>query len=384
MALRDVLKRTFARVGLAPFLAGNRVEVLMDGGPFFGRILEAIESARRYVFLESYIVVADRTGWRVARALAARAKQGVEVAFIIDAYGSLTLDPEYTSFLRGAGVKVLNFRPIFRSTQKLPFWRKRNHRKVLIVDGDVGIVGGMNISDDYAAIEDGGEGWHDCAVRIQGPAVASLEAMFRRIWRESSSEDLISVFRPGESYPEGDQVRFLANFGRRDRAFVRRAYLLAFLAAEKTIRIMNAYFVPDRVLLRALARAVKRGVKVEVIVAAATDIKSVFFATRSLYSKMLKSGIDLYEWEERVLHAKIAVVDGTWSTIGSSNLDYFSSFRNLEVNAGILGERVGGELDDQFQVDRARSKKIAYSEWKKRPFWMKVVDWFFSFFRPLL
>jgi cardiolipin synthase len=127
---------------------------------------------------------------------------------------------------------------------------------------------------------------------------------------------------------------------------------------------------------------VKRGVKVEIIVAAATDIKSVFFATRSLYSKMLKNGIDLYEWEERILHAKIAVVDGTWSTIGSSNLDYFSSFRNLEVNAGILGERIGGELDDQFSVDRARSRKIEYAEWKKRPFWMKVIEWFFSFIRP--
>jgi cardiolipin synthase A/B len=384
MALRDVLKRRLARVGLAPFVPGNRVEVLFDGGPFFGRLLDEIVAAQRYVFLESYIVVADATGWKVAHALADRARAGVEVALILDAYGSLTLDPGFVTFLREAGVKVLIFRPILMMTQRLPFWRRRNHRKLLVADGHVGIVGGMNISDDYAAIEDGGHGWHDCAVRIEGPAVATLEAMFRTLWRESGGPDLESVFREGATYPEGDQVRFIANFARRDRAYVRRAYLLAFLAAEKTIRIMNAYFIPDRVLLRSLIRAARRGVRVEVIVAAATDIKSIYYATRSLYSKMLRNGIEVYEWEERVLHAKIAVVDGAWSTIGSTNLDHFSSFRNLEVNAGILGERIGGELDDQFAVDRARSKKIDFAAWKKRPFWIKVVEWWCGLFRKLL
>ena len=166
MALRDVLKRALTRAGLPPFVPGNRVEVLVDGGPFFARFLEAIREAKRYVFLESYIVEADTTGWKIAKALAERAREGVEVAFIIDAYGSLTLDPEYIDFLREAGVKVMNFRPIWKWTKGVPFWRKRNHRKLLVIDGDVGIVGGMNIFDHYAAVEDGGQGWHDCAVKI--------------------------------------------------------------------------------------------------------------------------------------------------------------------------------------------------------------------------
>ncbi len=383
MALRNVLRRTFARVGSAPFIAGNRVEVLLDGGPFYRGLLAAIAGAERYVFLESYIVAADGTGWRVAEALAERARHGVEVAFLIDGYGSLMLDPEYLTFLREAGVKVLIFRPVVLFARRLPFWRRRNHRKLLVVDGRIGIVGGMNISDDYAAVEDGGRGWHDCAVRVEGPAVVTLETMFRRLWSESRGSDLESVFREGPTFPEGDQVRFLANFARRDRSFIRRAYLLAFLAAERSIRIMNAYFIPDRVLLRSLIRAARRGVKVEVIVAGATDVKSALYATRSLYSKMLKQGIELYEWEERVLHAKIAVVDGTWSTIGSSNLDYFSSYRNLEVNAGLLGDRIGGQLEDQFDVDRARSRKIDYAAWKKRPLWSKLVEWFFGLLRAL-
>jgi cardiolipin synthase A/B len=384
MALRDVLKRMFARVGLAPFIPGNRVEVLMDGGPFFRGLLKAIASAERYIFLESYIVVADATGLKVARALIDRAKAGVEVAFIIDAYGSLTLDPAYLVLLREAGVKVHVFRPIFMMAQKLPFWRRRNHRKLVVVDGKVGIVGGMNISDDYAAPEDGGRDWHDCGVRVEGPAVAALEAMFRRLWSSTGEGALVSGFRQGPTFPEGDQVRFIGNFARRDRSSIRRTYLLAFIAAERSIRITNAYFVPDRVLLRALIRAARRGVKVEIIVGAATDIKSIYYATRSLYSKMLKSGIDLYEWEERVLHAKIAVVDGSWCTIGSTNLDYFSSFRNLEVNAGILGDRIGNELEDQFAVDRARSKRVDLAEWKKRPFWIKVIEWFAGLGRKLL
>lgn len=377
MALRDVFKRGFERRGRSPFVEGNRVELLFDGGPFFRRFIEAVKQAERYVYIESYIVVADTTGWRVAKALAEKAREGVEVAFCIDGYGSLTLDASYLELLRDAGVKVLLFRPPSLTKRRWP-WRKRNHRKIVVVDGRVGIVGGMNISDDYASVEDGGRGWRDTAVAVEGPAVAILESMFRRVWATNGGEDLQSVYRSAPPDPDGEAVRFLANFGRRDRAFIRRAYLIAIIGAESSVRIMNAYFMPDRVLVRALIRAARRGVRVELILAGATDVKSALYASRSLYSKLLKHGIDVYEWSERVLHAKTAVIDGMWTTVGSSNLDYLSSFRNLEVNAGIIGERIGSDMEKQFALDRARSKRIELEAWKQRPFWMKTVEWFFS------
>lgn len=377
VALRDVFKRAFERRGRAPFIEGNHVEVLIDGGPFFRRFIDAVKQAERYVYIESYIVSADTTGWRVAKALAERAREGVEIAFCIDGYGSLTLEAGYLDFLRGAGVKVLLFRPLSLTKRRWP-WRKRNHRKIVVVDGRIGIVGGMNISDDYASIEDGGRGWRDTAVSVEGPAVAILESMFRRVWAKNGGADLESVYRSTRPDPDGEAVRFLANFGRRDRAFIRRAYLLAIIGAESTVRIMNAYFIPDRVLVRALIRAAKRGVRVELILAGATDVKSALYASRALYSKLLKNGIHVYEWSERVLHAKTAVIDGMWATIGSSNLDYLSSFRNLEVNAGIIGERIGRDMEHQFERDRSRSKEIELEVWKRRPLWMKLVEWFFS------
>lgn len=381
MAIRDFLRR-FQRALPLPFVPGNRVTCLVDGGPFFSGIEEAIRSAARTVFVETYILRADKTGWRIANALIERSKAGVEVALCFDSYGSLGLDRALIDALNAAGVKTLEFRPISPLRGIWP-WRKRIHRKSVIVDARIGIVGGQNICDDYAAIEDGGKGWRDTSVRVEGPAVVQLEAMFRRMWAEAKGAELTTASHAAEPFPEGHQVRFLGNFARRDRAFIRKAYVLAILGAEKSIRICNAYFVPDRVLTRALIRAAKRGVKTEIIIGAATDITAVLHMSRGLYSRLLFNGIKVYEWHDRILHAKTAVIDGEWSTVGSSNLDNLSSFRNLEVNATILGERVGGALDDQFELDRARSHPILPESWAKRPWVQRVIEWFFGHFRGL-
>jgi cardiolipin synthase len=381
LALRDFFRR-FQRALPLPFVAGNRVALLVDGGAFFKAVDEAIASAQRTVFVETYILRADKTGWRVANALADRARAGVECALVYDAYGSLGLDSALIDFLREAGVKTLDYRPISPFRGIWP-WRKRIHRKSVIVDARIGIVGGQNICDDYAAVEDGGKGWRDTSVRVEGPAVVQLEAMFRRLWAESRGQELTTSSHTPEAYAEGHQVRFLGNFARRDRAFIRKAYILAILGAERRIRICNAYFVPDRVLTRALIRAARRGVRVEIIIGAATDVTAVLHMSRGLYSRLLLNGIKVYEWHDRILHAKTAVIDGEWSTIGSSNLDNLSSFRNLEVNATILGERIGGALDDQFEIDRARSTAILPELWARRPWVQRIIEWFFGHFRGL-
>lgn len=381
MALRDFLRR-FQRALPQPYVPGNRVSMLVDGAAFFRGLEEAIAEAKRTVFVETYIIRADTNGWRIAHVLAAKAREGVEVALAYDGYGSLSLDPQLISELKAAGVKILEFRPISVWRGIWP-WRKRNHRKSVIVDTRIAIVGGQNLCDDYAAVEDGGKGWHDVSVRVEGPAVVQVEAMFRRMWAEQRGVMLATSSQTPDPYPEGHQVRFLGNFGRRERAFIRRSYILAILGAEKYIRICNAYFVPDRVLTRALIRAARRGVRVEIIIGAATDVRAVLLMSRGMYSRLLFNGIKVYEWHDRILHAKTAVIDGEWATIGSSNLDNLSSFRNLEVNATILGERVGGALDDQFEIDRARSHAILPELWAKRPWVQRVIEWFFGHFRGL-
>jgi cardiolipin synthase len=382
MALRALLRRG-QRWLPVPYVGGNRVSLLVDGGAYFSALLHSISEARRSVFVETYIYVADKTGWRVAEALVERARAGVEVALIYDGYGSLTLDSKLVRYLRDGGVKTLVFRPISLLKGIWP-WSKRNHRKSAIIDGRTGIVGGQNISDNYASIADGGHDWRDTGVRIEGPAVTQLEAMFRAMWSRFGGVPLASIPETTPPYPEGHDARFLGNFARRDRAFIRRQYMLAILQAERSIRIANAYFVPDRVLLRALIRAAKRGVKVELLIGAATDVVAVLHISRSLYAKFLKHGIAVYEWHDRVLHAKTAVIDGVWSTIGSSNLDTLSLFGNFEVNAVILGERVGRALEDQFDVDIARSRPILPDVWRRRPLIQRAAEWFFGLFRRLV
>ena len=355
----------------------------MDGGPYFSTLLRTISAAQSYVYLESYIICADQAGQRVADALVERAEQGIEVAVMYDGFGSLTLDGDWVRRLRAAGAHVFAYRPVSPWRGRWP-WSRRNHRKLLVVDGAVGIVGGQNISDDYAAPEDGGDDWRDTAVRIEGPAVTQLDVMFRELWAREGGPRLEAVPGYPPDFGEGPSVRFLANRGIRTRAEIRRAYLRAILSARASVCITTAYFSPDRVLLRALRRAARRGVRVELITAGATDVEPVRYAARGLYSVLMKDGVRIYEWHERVLHAKTAVVDGTWSTIGSANFNHRTWLKDLEVNATIVGEAIGRLMDAQFDADREKSQRIDLAVWKKRPFTQRLVEWFFGLFRRMI
>ena len=356
-----------------PFLLGHQVELLVDGGPFYRSILADIAAARRYVFLETYILRSDETGWRVARALAERAQAGVEVALCYDAFGSDGLSGEFVRFLDEAGVLRLPFRPVSFWKWSWP-WSRRNHRKVVLVDGQVATVGGTNIANEYAAEAQGGHGWRDTSVRIEGPAVTQVDRMFRSRWRREGGAPLQSERAAAPAASGGLLVRFFANFARGERAMIRRAYLVAIMGAQKSIRITNAYFFPDRTLRRALVLAARRGVLVELIVAGKSDVKPSVYAARSLYTRFLKAGVKIYEWHERVLHAKTAVVDGEWSTIGSSNLDPFSSFVNLEINAGIFSRRIGEAMVAQFEEDRARCHPVEAEAWGRRSLFERLLE----------
>jgi cardiolipin synthase len=376
------------RYALQPraLLPGNRITLLRAGAETYPAMLEAIAKAERSVHFETYIYQADKTGRRFGEALMERARAGVTVRLLVDAVGSIDLDEGFLRELRAAGVKVATFRP-FSWKAGLGF-NRRDHRKIVVVDGRVGFTGGLNIGDEYAALDEGGGGWHDMHARVEGPVVHEMARLFRRTWIAAGGDAYPQI--PEEDAAESvatDSSAFaiaVGNEERKRRATIRRFYLHAMRRARESIHIMNAYFIPDRGIRRVMANAVRRGVAVSVVVPEKSDLKSVMYASHHVYGALLRAGVRVFEWRERMLHAKTAVVDSVWATIGSYNLDARSLFHNLEVTLCIVDRAFASGLRAQIEHDAAQSREILLEDWKKRPWWRKVVEWFFFQFRHWL
>ncbi len=349
-------REPFAEVTVGP----NRVALLKDGLQAYPAMLDAIARAQRTVVLETYILRDDSMGMRFLSALMERASAGVEVLLMYDFWGS-TVDESVLARLGTAGVKVHAFHPLKATgglSRLVVFFRRRNHRKALVVDGEVGFTGGLNISDDYAAVVDGGQGWRDTHVRIVGPTALELEQLFLETWRryKGARFDASRFVHPRVAGTA--RLRILGNdFSTQSKA-IRKAYVQAIEQAASRIFLTHAYFLPPSRMLRALVRAAKRGVQVAVILAASTDVKIVLYAARGLYPKLLRAGVHVYEWQGRVLHAKTAVVDGEWATVGSSNLDPLSLRQNLEVNAVFVDKGMGAAVERLFAEDIHHAEKI--------------------------
>ncbi len=355
----------------------HEVSLLRDGAQAYPAMLEAIGAARSTICLETYIFREDTTGLRFADALCERAQAGVEVNLLYDDWGS-SISDALLARMHLSGVRTLAFRPVRFSGRLTPViarLKRRNHRKSLVVDGEVGFTGGLNISDDYAAVSDGGQGWRDTHVRIRGPAVHELERLFLATWREHKGAKLTESRYVRQPEPSDGLVRIIGNDFREDRKDIRRAYVTAIHRAKRRIHLTHAYFVPPARVIRALQKAARRGVEVSVILAATTDVKLVLYAARGLYGKLLKSGVRVFEWRGRVLHAKTAVVDGKWATIGSANLDALSLRQNLEVNAVFEDERFGAAVEAMFTEDLYQCDQMTLERWKARPWYERLLTW---------
>lgn len=365
----------------------NRVALLKDGYQAYPAMLAAIASAKSTVCLETYILREDSTGNRFLEALMERARAGVEVLLMYDEWGSDVSDMTLST-LKIAGVKVLAFRPwryLGSFARAFARAKRRNHRKSLIVDGMIGFTGGLNISDDYAAVEDGGKGWRDTHVRIYGPDAASLERLFLTTWQANRgpSIDGPRFRRPRQAGCE--KLRVVGNDFALDRKGIRRAYEDAFSKAKERIFVTNAYFLPPAKIIKALVAAAKRGVRVGIILAATTDVKVVLYAARGLYPKLLKNKIEVYEWNAgRVLHAKTAVVDGLWATVGSSNLDPLSLRQNLEVNAIVIEPGFGASLEKLWLEDLSNCVRITKEHIKDYGLLDRLLSWVAYQFRHWL
>ncbi|MDH5493139.1 MAG: phospholipase D-like domain-containing protein [Myxococcales bacterium] len=315
--------------GLEPVheVDGNEVRLLHDGAECFPSMLEAIAAAEREILLEMYWFASDRVGRRFAEALADRARAGLCVRIIYDAVGSLEAERSMFEALREAGCGVREFHPIapWRARFRIGLLNRRDHRKMLIVDGCVGFCGGVNLGDPWAPVEEGGGGFRDDMVRVRGPIAVPMRELFFETWAklgEQESPPSRLAIRPERA--DGVGVTLLANHSTLQRIAIRREYLRWIRRAQRSVFLTNSYFLPDWSIRRALIAAARRGVDVRVLLPGQSDLPAVRFASRRLYSRLIRRGVRIFEWSGSVLHSKTAVVDGVWCTVGTYNLDYRS------------------------------------------------------------
>lgn len=357
---------------LDKYSGGNKLIFLPTGGEAYRSMLEAIEAAEETIHLETYILRSDKTGSRFAEALSKKAKTGVRVRIIFDSVGSLDLEPAYLTKLRNSGVQLCEYHPIAPWRPRWA-WSRRDHRKILVVDGSVGFAGSMNITDDHAPLSEGGADWHDAHVRVEGPAAYMLDRLFRAVWFRETERWFNLAGHP-ENVLGSSKVWVAANEEFIHRYRIRSAYLNALRAAKHTVSIANSYFLPDVPTRLALAAAARRGVNVRLLVQGRTDVTAVWYAGRQAFDYLLRHGVKLYEWAGPVLHSKLCVVDGVWSSVGSYNMDHFSLLRNLEVNLHVLDAGFSSLLAARFDEEVRASRPILIEEWRRRPLTDKVLE----------
>ncbi len=343
---------------------------------------EAMERAQESINLEFYKIASDNTGWEFAHRLAEKGRQGCTVCMIYDAIGSLETGDGFFDYLRENRVKLLEFNPYTPFLTKHWGWFHRDHRKMLVVDGRIGFIGGINLTDEYTDSYGNAVSWRDTDIAVEGPAVRELQRLFLSTWFSKGGEPVdTSIFFP-QIEPRGAMaLKILGSKERKNRRIIRRDYINSIKHSREYISIENAYFVPDRGIQRVLKNALKRGVSVCLILPAKSDITAVQYASRKLYHRFLKWGARIFLWQGTVLHAKTAVIDDIWSTVGSFNIDRISLLHNLEVNVAVMHEGFSKGMKELFDSDRKNCKELDYNEWKKRKFTEKLLEKIFYLIR---
>jgi len=364
---------------------GNRIELLRDGAGAYPRMLEAIEGARRFILLETYIFSDDFVGRRFARALAAKAREGVEVRVLCDSLGSKATPREFFGWMRSQGIRVHAFHPIRPLLHGLRY-RSRNHRKVLIIDGHTAFAGGLNLSREYAPLEEGGAGWRDTEIRIEGPAAAELARLSLEYWPKEEERRLAPILPvdPAPQKENGSPVLSLGSSRLRDRFRISRNLRFAFRRARRRIWIANPYFLPGRALRGELRRAARRGVDVRLLVPLESDVPPAHYAAQRLFERYLRWGIRIFQWPGPMMHAKTAVIDTQWSTVGSYNMDSLSLLLNDELTVVVLNRDFGERLESMFREDFEACEELTLDAWRKRGWLRRLAEKFFSLFRLIL
>ncbi|HEY6873088.1 MAG TPA: phospholipase D-like domain-containing protein [Geobacteraceae bacterium] len=366
----------FRRNTEASTTRGNRVTLFSQGGEFLPAMLHALMAAERLIVLEFYIIKDDCTGCAFADALLSAAGRGVRVFLLYDYVGCFDTPATYFKRLEKGGVKCLPFNPPpFR--KGIAWFDKRDHRKMAVIDGRAAFVGGLNIADEYAGYGESVERWRDMGVRIAGPAAAGFQQLFLDSWLDEGGMDDGAVRREAAVPPEdadGAEVMIVSGGPHHNRSFIRGAFRMAIAGASEDIKILNPYFLPGPRVLRSLLRAAGRGVRVQLVLPAKSDMPLVRLISRSHYALLLRGGIEIFERQGTVLHAKVMLIDDYWAVIGSANLDQRSFHRNYEVNVIVDSREFGDQVAGMFAEDLDRSRRIVLEEHERRGFWVRLLE----------
>ncbi len=369
-----------------PLMSGNQVRVLIDGPQTYAAIESDLKQARHHINIETFIFGADDIGQRFAKLLAQKRQEGVEVRVLYDSIGSMETPKSFFAELRGQGIEVREFRPM-NPVKNPRIWeiQKRDHRKIVVVDGKVGFTGGINIDSTYSSASTSRpgpkrgmeDGWRDTHLRIQGPVVKQLQTLFFESWAKAGEPVHMTgehAYLPQTGAAGAELVTIVANDSESDDRSLYGTYLAAFTHARKRLWITHAYFAPNEDLLDAMAEAAERGVDVRLIVPAFTDSKIVLNATQATYTRLLKSGVRVFELQDALLHAKSVVVDGTLSIVGSANLDMRSFLHNDEANAIVISRDFGQRMEQVFEKDQRASKPVDLQRWEQRSAWRRMKE----------
>jgi len=390
----DILHRDLAfeqAITHVPLATGNKVIVLENASETYSAMLAAIRSATNSINLEMYIFSDGRIGQMFADALIERQRHGVQVNVVYDAVGSLGTPSSFFDRMRRAGIAVLEYRPLDPFAQRFHWvFAHRDHRKMLVVDGRIAFTGGINISEVYASGYGGSSSkapldyWRDTDIEVQGPAVAEFQKLFIQQWNYQRGPLLqVRNYFPKLDKQGNDIVQVIGSVPERF-SVIYVVLISAIVYAETNIYITDAYFVPDHQMLHALEHAAERGADVRLLLPSKSDEPIIVSAARSNYSALLKAGVKIYEWQGEMLHAKTATIDHVWSTVGTSNLDWWSIARDNELNAIVLSHPFATGMDHMFYNDLKHSKQITAEAWRHRGFIERSEEAGAAILEPLL
>lgn len=374
----DEFVATMAGATDTPFTTGNSIVLLNNGDEFYPEMLRDVTSAQKTITMEAYIYWAGEIGHTFADAFAAKAREGVQVKLLLDAVGSATISDDILEKLEASGCEIAWYHPV--RWYNLKRANNRTHRKSLIIDGRVGYTGGAGIADHWLGDANTPEQWRDMMIRMEGPTVTTLQSGFAQNWLETT-EELLSgeAYYPPQGAPGSLPVQSILSSPESGASSVRILYYLSIVCARQKIYIENPYFVPNEAAIETLVEAKKRGVDVKIIVSAEhNDNALAYYNSYATYGPLLEAGVEVYAYNKTMLHQKVMVVDGLWSTVGTTNFDNRSFALNDENNVCVYDPGFAAKLEQSFLEDLAVAERITYESWKNRGIYHKVMEFLAS------
>jgi len=360
-----------------PILRGGTIQLLNNGVEIFPALLQALHEARHTITFSVYIWEPGQMNDQVSAALIERARAGVQVRVLLDGVGGMKAPDETIDAMKKAGVKVETFRPPHFG--KLTRYHQRNHRRAIVIDGEVGFTGGAAVADKWVGDADTAEHWRDSMVRVTGPFAVSLQSAFAPLWAYASGELLAgpTYFHPDNvaGEPSGILHTGLASSPSSEDHPLQLFFAQSFAAARRRLYITTPYFVADGSTRRLVEDRARAGVDVRILLPDEhTDAKPIRLTSQRYYEEMLEAGIRVYEYQATMMHTKHVVVDGQWSIVGSANMDIRSKELNMENVLGVLDARFASELEATFRKDLEKSREIKLEEWRRRSWWQRLLE----------